>query len=373
MTLDQRFSIAVLPGDGIGPEVITPTLALLDQLADGVGGFGFDVEILPAGAACYRDTGAAFPDASRAAAVAADAILLGAMGLPDVRYPDGTEISPQLDLRFDLKLYAGLRPVRLVPGLALPLADPRAAQTDLVLIRESTEGLFASHGKGVVEDDRVARDTLEITRATSERLFDTAFNLARRRRQAGRPGRVTCIDKANVFASFAFFRRVFEQCAARHPDIAADCAYVDAMALNLVRQPWQYDVLVTENMFGDILSDLGAALMGGMGMAPSADIGDTHAVFQPCHGSAPDIVGSGKANPTATFLSAAMMLDWLSETRDVPSCADAATLLRDAVDAAFAGGDLVPTELGGDAGTGAITDAVTRSLKQRLANQDISG
>ncbi len=369
MATDHRFSIAVLPGDGIGPEVTTPTLALLDRLADAVGGFGFDFETLPAGAACYRDTGAAFPDASRAAAVSADAILLGAMGLPDVRYEDGTEISPQLDLRFELGLYAGLRPVRLVPGLALPLADPRAAHIDLVLIRESTEGLFASHGKGVIENDRVARDTLEITRATSERLFDAAFNLARRRRQAGRPGRVTCVDKANVFTSFAFFRRIFEERAAHHPDITADCAYVDAMALNLVRQPWHYDVLVTENMFGDILSDLGAALMGGMGMAPSADVGDTHAVFQPCHGSAPDIVGSGKANPTATFLSAAMMLDWLAETRDAPACAEAADLLREAVDAAFAGGDLVPAELGGDAGTQAISDAVTRSLNGRLASR----
>ncbi len=368
MSSTHRFKIAVLPGDGIGPEVIMPAISLIEAAAKRVGGIAFDFETLPAGAACYRDTGTAFPDDSRAAAVSADAILLGAMGLPDVRYPDGTEISPQLDLRFDLGLYAGLRPVRLVPGLALPLRDPRAADIDLVLIRESTEGLFASHGKGTVHDDRVARDTLEITRETSERLFDTAFELACRRRQAGRPGRVTCVDKANVFTSFAFFRRVFDERALRYPDVHADHCYVDAMALNLVRQPWQYDVLVTENMFGDILSDLGAALMGGMGMAPSADIGSGHAVFQPCHGSAPDIVGKGAANPTATILSAAMMLDWLGRTREVSACTTAAGWLQDAVDTAFARGDLVPVELGGDAGTAAIARAVSDAMDE-IASQ----
>jgi len=134
------------------------------------------------------------------------------------------------------------------------------------------------------------------------------------------------------------------------------------MALNLVRQPWRFDVLVTENMFGDILSDLGASLMGGMGMAPSADIGDDHAVFQPCHGSAPDIAGSGKANPTAMFLSAAMMLEWLGETRENADCIRGGELIRDSVDQAFAAGGLVPTELGGDAGLERITDAVMGAL-----------
>jgi 3-isopropylmalate dehydrogenase len=284
------------------------------------------------------------------------------MGDPAIRYPDGTEIAPQLQLRFDLGLYAGVRPVRALPNVPSPLGDPRAAKLDFVLVRESTEGLFASHGKGTVENDAVARETLVITRKVSERLFDFAFQLARRRKQQGKPGIVTCVDKANVFSAFAFFRRVFDERAARYPDIEARHAYVDATALDMVRKPWSFDVLVTENMFGDILSDLGAGLIGGMGVAPSADIGDEHAVFQPCHGSAPDIAGTGKANPTAAFLSGAMMLEWLGVRHDIPACAEAARVLTQAVDGAFAGGKLVTAEFSGSAGTHQVTEAVLAKL-----------
>ena len=363
MATDPCFTIAVFSGDGIGPEITAPTIALLQQIESLVGGYSLQFDDLPAGAALYRDTGTAFPETSKMRAKQADAILLSAMGLPEVRYPDGTEISPQLDLRFQLGLYAGVRPVRLVPGLQLPLADPRAGTIDFILIRESTEGLFASHGKGSVEDDRIARDTMVITRDTSERLFDFAFKLARSRKARGHQGKVTCVDKANVFASFAFFRKIFDEQAAKNPDLQADYCYIDAMALNMVRQPWTYDVMVTENMFGDILSDLGAALMGGMGMAPSADIGDHNAVFQPCHGSAPDIVGQGKANPTAMFLSAAMMLDWLGEKHGVESCISGANLIRSAIDEAYRGGKLIPSELNGKAGTSEIVAAVGQSIE----------
>ena len=364
MASEPRFTIAVLAGDGIGPEITEPCIALLEAVAAKTGGFSLAFEDLPAGAGLYRDTGESFPEASRKAAHAADAILLAAMGLPEVRYPDGTEISPQLDLRFDLHLYAGVRPVRAIPGIPLPLADSRTHDIDLVMVRESTEGLFASHGKGTVEDDRIARDTQVITRDTSERLFDFSFKLAGRRKARGRPGRVTCVDKANVFASFAFFRKIFDERAALNPDIAADHSYVDAMALNMIRQPWNFDVLVTENMFGDILSDLGAGLVGGMGMAPSADIGDTHAVFQPSHGSAPDIAGTGKANPTAMFLSAALMLDWLGETRKVEACARGADLIVGAVDRAFEGGTLIPSDFGGDATMDDIFRAVLGAIER---------
>ena len=200
------------------------------------------------------------------------------MGLPDVRGPDGTEVIPQLDIRFALDLYAGVRPIRTWPGLPVPLSDPRAAGIDLVLVRESTEGLFHARGRGVVEADAVL-DTMKITRAGTARVCDFAFSwLARQRKAGGRRGHVTNVDKANVFTSMAFWRSVFTDRAKAHPDIGTEHAYVDAMALNLVMKPWEYDVLVTENMFGDILSDLIAALVGGMGMAPSADIGDHHAL-----------------------------------------------------------------------------------------------
>ena len=175
-------------------------------------------------------------------------------------------------------------------------------------------------GKGVVTHDE-ARETLVITRKTSERLFEFSFRLAERRKARGRvKGGLTCVDKANVFKAFAFFREMFDEAAARHPEVKADRLYVDACSALLVKRPWDFDVMVTENMFGDILSDLAAGLIGGMGMAPSADIGDRHAVFQPCHGTAPDIMGQGKANPTGMILSAAMMLDWLADKHGLESC-----------------------------------------------------
>ena len=179
--------------------------------------------------------------------------------------------------------------------------------------------------------------------------------------ESGSEGRVTCVDKANVFASFAFFREIFDEVAEEFTNLQAEHAYVDATALNLVLKPWTFDVMVTENMFGDILSDLSAGLIGGMGMAPSADIGDEHAVFQPCHGSAPDITGHGLANPTAMILSGAMMLDWLGRRHSEPSAMKAARLIEAAVDDAFASG-LKSIEFGGEDGTVAIATAVESAL-----------
>ena len=284
------------------------------------------------------------------------------MGWPAIRYADGTEIAPQLDLRVELELFAGVRPARAIPGIPLPLADPRAKAIDLVVVRESTEGLFASRGRGVVIDDREARDTMVITRAGSERVHDFALQLAQRRKRRGRPGRVTCVDKANVFRSMAFFRRIFDERAMRFPDVRSDHHYIDATALDLVRKPWEFDVIVTENMFGDILSDQTAALVGGMGMAPSGDIGHDHGLFQPCHGSAPDIAGSGKANPVATVLSAAMMLDWLGDRHRNEALSAAAARLERAVDNVFGSGRVRPYEFGGRDGTQAIATAIAQEL-----------
>ena len=234
----------------------------------------------------------------------------------------------------------------------------RIAKIDLIILRECTEGLFASRGKGEVIDDREARDTLVITRATSERLFDFAFELARRRKERGGKGVVTCVDKSNVFRSYAFFRKIFTERAQRFPDIKPAYHYVDAMALDLVRRPWDFDVLVTENMFADILSDLGGGIIGGMGMAPTAEIGENHALFQPAHGSAPDIAGKGIANPTAMFLSAAMMLEWLGERHDSEGCRAAAQKLETAIETGFASGRIRPKEFGGPQSTEAVTQTV---------------
>src|SRR5499427_9792238 len=323
MLANDTFHIAVLPGDGIGIEVTAPALEVLKKIEATTPGLKFRFTEAPAGADHYQTTGTALPDSTVKLCEEADAILLGACGLPHVRYPDGTEIMPQVDLRFIFDLYAGVRPARLIPGVPSPILGAAERGIDLVVIRESTEGLFASMGKGVVTD-KDARETLVITRRTSERLFEFSFRLAERRKARGRPGVLTCVDKANVFKAFAFFREMFDEAAQRHPEVKADRLYVDACSAMLVRRPWDFDVMVMENMFGDILSDLTAGLIGGMGMAPSADIGDTHAVFQPCHGTAPDIMGQGVANPTAMILSAALMLDWLADRHGHPGAEAAA-------------------------------------------------
>jgi 3-isopropylmalate dehydrogenase len=364
MRSSNDFRIAVFAGDGIGNEITEPCLKLLERAVEKAGAPPLSFSRLPAGAAAYRDLGEALPAASMAEARSADAILLAAMGDPAIRYADGTEITPQIDIRMELGLYAGVRPVRSIPGVAGPLADPRGQALDFVIIRESTEGLFAHFHDGVMDGDTAAHDRLTITRAGTERVVDFAFRLAERRKGEGGKGLVTCVDKANVFKSYAFFRKVFDERAANFPDTATSRIYVDALALDMVRKPWDYDVMVTENMFGDILSDLGAGLMGGLGFAPSADLGDEHAVFQPCHGSAPDIAGRGIANPTAMFLSGAMMLEWLGDEHGSGETKAAGSLVRGAIDQAFKAGNLVPFERGGKAGTVAITKAVMTALEQ---------
>ena len=296
--MKSTYQIAVLPGDGIGVEVMRAAEQLLGALESRIG-VRLDLSYQKAGAQHYLDSGVALPDDTLKVCEAADAILFGAMGMPHVRGADGTEIIPQLDLRFHFDLYAGVRPIRTFRGLPTPLSHPKASEIDLVLVRESTEGLFYARGRSETREDGVY-DTMQITHKGTARICQFAFELAEQRaKQKGRKGHVTNVDKANVFASMALWRKIFETTATRHPEVASNSAYVDAMALNLVMKPWTYDVLVTENMFGDILSDLIAALVGGMGMAPSGDIGEKHALFQPAHGTAPDIAGQGKANPNA--------------------------------------------------------------------------
>lgn len=359
MSANNAFHIAVLAGDGIGPEVMAPALEVLRKVGE-KSGLRFRFTDAPAGANNYLATGKSMPDTTIKLCEEADAILLGACGLPSVRYPDNTEIAPQIELRFIFDLYAGVRPARLIPGVPSPIVGADQRGIDLVVIRESTEGLFASMGKGVVTHED-ARETMVITRKTSERLFEFSFRLAERRRARGKPGMLTCVDKANVFKAFAFFRGIFDEIAKKHPEVKTDRLYVDACSAMLVKRPWDFDVMVMENMFGDIVSDITASLIGGLGMAPSADIGDKYAVFQPCHGTAPDIMGQGKANPTGMILSAAMMLDWLADKHGIESAAEAGETIERAVDQVYAGG-IKPMEFGGNNGTADITKAVLGAL-----------
>jgi 3-isopropylmalate dehydrogenase len=360
------YEIALLPGDGIGPEVVAEAVRVLRELERLTGGeISFGLESFDAGAAAWRRSGEALTDAAFAACAAADAILLGAAGLPDARHPDGREAGSDaiFRLRFGLDLYAGIRPIRLYPGVAAPLRDPGPG-IDYVIVRENVEGVYAGRYGGSRVDGEVAADTSIVTRAGTQRIVEQAFVAARARRGAPADGvsRVTCVDKANVLASYAFFRETAADVAAGHDDVAFEAVYVDAAALYLVTRPSSFDVLVAENMFGDILSDLGAGTVGGLGLAPSADAGAEHGPFQASHGSAPDLAGQGVANPLATILSTALLLDWVGGRRDDPLARRAARWVDHAVAAALADGSAHTADLGGAASTAAAGDAVLAAL-----------
>jgi 3-isopropylmalate dehydrogenase len=251
-----------------------------------------------------------------------------------VRFPDGTEAGLLGGvLRIGLDTFANVRPVRSMPGVEAPLrVEP--GEIDYVIVRENTEGLYLSRGKGIGTDQAMA-DTLLVTRKGVERVSRYAFELARRRNGSPSDGvrRVTCVDKSNVLASYAFFREVFDEVAAEFPDVEREHLYADAAAQALVMQPQHFDVLVMENFLGDVLSDLGGATIGGIGLCASGNIGTPHAYFEPIHGSAPDIAGQDRASPVSQVLTAALMLDHLGE-------AEAAHLVSDAVERALAAGSL---------------------------------
>ena len=286
----------------------------------------------------------------------ADAILLGAMGLPSVRWPNGVEMTPQIDIREKLDLYNGVRPIHLYHELHTPLKGYGAAgqrTIDFVIIRENCEGLFSERLTPRPAGRDFETDTMKITRRGAERICREAFKLALKRRQ-----HCTLVDKANVLPSMAFLRKIFDEVARDFPTVTTDRVYVDAMALFLVQRPEAFDVMVTENMFGDILSDLGAGIIGGMGMAPSADLGETHGVFQPSHGTAPTIAGKGIANPIATILSVAMKLEWL----DHPETIRGARLTESAVGKVLAEPTHRTADLGGKLPTTKMGDLVCQAL-----------
>jgi 3-isopropylmalate dehydrogenase len=351
--VNETYRIALLPGDGIGPDVISAAVRVLSAVEGRIGELHLETEEFSIGAGEYLKNGDPLPENVFQRLPEFDAILLGAMGLPGVRWPDGVEMTPQLDLRERLDLYEGLRPIYLFHSDDSPLRNRRRGDIDFVIIRESTEGLFST--RKVPRDTAADRatDTMLVTRNGAERVIRSAFRLAQRRHN-----RVTLVDKANVLPSMAFFRQVFDEVASEFPAIATDRIYVDAASLFLVRQPEMFDVIVTENMFGDIISDLSAGLIGGMGMAPSGDIGDQYAVFQPSHGSAPDIAGQGIANPVATILSAAMMLDWFES----PAARRGAQMIHDAVLQVFSNRTARTRDMGGSLSTTEMTDAIVEAL-----------
>lgn len=356
----KSFNIVVLGGDGIGPEVCDQAVRLIETIGPSLADVKLNLQPHSIGVGEYLNSGEALPETAFAACQAADAILLGAMGIPSVRYPDGTEIAPQLDLRERLQLFGGVRPIRLYHGDDTPLKNYGAGEIDFVILRESTEGLFYGRKAVADLDADYSSNEMRITRKGAERVCRMAFEIARQR---NRKKKVSLIDKANVLSSMVYFRSIFEAVAKEYPDCEADYVYVDASTLFMVRHPEMFDVMLTENMFGDIISDLGAGLVGGMGMAPSADIGDDAAVFQPSHGSAPDIAGKGIANPVAMLLSVALMLDWLDheETRR------AARAIETAVSDVFKTPSNRTGDMGGSLSTTAMADLIIDATQRRLS------
>jgi 3-isopropylmalate dehydrogenase len=335
--------------------VMDQAIRLLRELEPLLEGVTFAFDFHDVGVGQFLKSGEALPASAFDAARRCDAVLLGAMGLPNVRYPNGKEIAPQLDLREQLGLYGGVRPIFLYHRDDTPLKGYESGEIDFVLVRESTEGLFAGRNAILDPDADEATNVMKITRQGAERVCRMAFEIARKRKKQKL---VTLIDKANVLSSMVFMRQIFDEVAKQYPDCKSEHVYVDASTLYLVRCPERFDVMVTENMFGDILSDLGAGLIGGMGMAPSGDIGDQAAVFQPSHGSAPDIAGKGIANPIATILSAAMMLEWF----DLPETIRGAKLLTQAVNKVLENPACRTPDMGGKMSTTTITDAISAEL-----------
>jgi 3-isopropylmalate dehydrogenase len=357
------YDIATIDGDGIGPEVCQSAVAVLRAAC----GDRLRFTAWPGGAAHYAQTGAVLPDDTFAACKAAHAILHGAAGLPGITYADGTEVGNDLhlQLRFKLDLFANVRPIRLYRGVRSPLSGWEPGQIDYVIVRENTEGLYASRGAGVNLRGELATDTLVVTRKGVERVTRFAFELARRRNGAPRDARrrVTVCDKANILRSYAFFRAVYDEVARGYPDVETDYAYADAITVHMLKKPDFYDVIVAENMFGDIISDLGAGTVGGLGIAASAEVGENHGLFQGAHGSAPDIAGRDLASPIATILSGALMLRWLGERHGDAALLECAVRVERAVEAVLEEGQAVPRDLGGDARCSEITQAVCGQLR----------
>ena len=344
--------IVLLPGDGIGPEIVGAARRVLDTLGE----FEFDERL--AGGASIDEHGIALTDEVLDACKAADAVLLGAVGGPKWDTTDPDAPRPEqglLGLRKGLGLFANLRPVRPIEALldASPLRRERIEGTDLLVVRELTGGIYFGEKTRTAT---TASDTCVYSTAEIERIARVAFEAAGRR-----SGRVTSVDKANVLETSRLWREVVGNLAGEYPDVELDHLLVDNAAMQLVSEPTRFDVIVTENMFGDILSDEAAMLTGSLGMLPSASLGgDGPGLFEPVHGSAPDIAGQGSANPLATLLSVAMLL------RDGLGLADEASALEAAVERVLADGlrtrDLVPD--GANAvGTQEITAAVIAGLR----------
>lgn len=357
----KSFRIALYPGDGIGREVTDETIRVLDALQQLCGDFELELTTFPWGADYYFEHGQVAPEDFLEILRPFDALFLGAVGDPN-RLPDHITLAPLIRLRQSFDLYACVRPVQLFEGLRGPLADKTRSDVNLVVVRENSEGEYVNVGGRVRQGtpDEVTMLTAIHTRRGIERILRFGFELALTRRK-----RLTMITKSNAQKyGYVLWDELLDELQDQFPSVRADKQYVDAAAMNFVRCPEHFDVVVASNLFGDILSDLSGVIAGGLGLAPSANLNPERrfpSLFEPVHGSAPDIMGKGIANPIAAFLSAAMMLDWLD-------LKDAAKTIEHAVEKTLRRGMGTP-DLGGQLTTTQLADEVIRDLESHVSSE----
>lgn len=328
----DKYKIAVVPGDGIGREVMEATIHVLDAL-----GIDFDYVYGEAGDECLEKTGSALPSETLDIIRDADACLFGAAG--------ETAADVIVKIRQEMKMFANLRPVK-----AYPHTNSLSDDIDFMIVRENTEGMYIADGESYTDNGAIARRI--ITREAEERIINYAFNYAKENNKT----KVTAVHKANVLKKTdGLFKEIFYEVAKDYPEIATEDYYVDATAMYLITQPETFQVIVTTNLFGDILSDEGAGLVGGLGLIPSANIGLNAALFEPVHGSAPDIAGKGIANPIAMMLSAVMMLRYIGEN-------EAADRLDGAILKVLNEANILTGDLGGSATTMQLANEVKNNL-----------
>jgi isocitrate/isopropylmalate dehydrogenase len=385
--MSATLHVVALPGDGTGPEVLNQGLRMLREVGRWAR-IAISVEEIPCGGQYYLTNGQRdWPEGAEARCAAADVILLGAVGWPSasgapVTMKDGKMAgwSPVIGNRIKLDLYANVRPVKLYPGVRHRIHGKQrevweAGKVDMVIIRENTEGLYSGAG-GILSPggvSQVAIDNRIITRAASERVIRFAFELSRKRgRGAPKDGkkRVTAILKDNVLRGCQMFGEIFREIGKEYPDIEKDTAIVDAFTQWLIGQPEYYDVCVTTNMFGDIVTDLASVLQGGMGMAVGCNVGDRNAMFEPIHGSAPKHAGKDKVNPIAMILAVAEALRWVGAKKGLPRLATGGDAIEVAVQEVISRGEPLTYDLVGEekaATMSAVGDAILGGLEKRLS------
>ncbi len=376
----KTYSIVLLPGDGTGIEIAVQARRLLDLVAKKTS-TSFDIEEIPCGGQYYLEHGRDWPEGSEAKCDAADVCLLGAVGWPSptghgpVTMPDGNMAgwSPVIGNRTRQDLYANIRPVKLYEGVKARISGERKQvwdpkNVDMLFIRENTEDLYAGIGGILAPGGRgvVATDTRIITRHASERAIKLAFEMSMKRSGAPKDGkkRVTCIVKDNVLDGCRFFEQIFLEIGADYPEVEKDVAIVDAFTQWLLGQPEYYDVLVTTNMFGDIVTDLASVLQGGMGMAVGCNVGDDRAMFEPIHGSAPRHAGKDKVNPMAMILATGEGLRWLGDKKDDPGLRKAGDAIEDAVKAVLKKGETLTYDIVGEAKAAKMSEVGTAILAE---------